>query len=60
MATKFGRVESSETNFVEQIFHKNQTLNSASNGVNHVLAKRITNLTHNGFGKRKFLIKKYG
>ena len=40
MSVKFGRVDSSETNFVEQTFHKNQTLNSASNGVNYVLAKK--------------------
>ena len=40
MATKFGRVDSSETNFVEQTFHKNQTITSASTGVHHVLAKK--------------------
>ena len=40
MSLKFGRVESSETNFVEQIFHKNQTVTSASEGVHHVFTKR--------------------
>ena len=40
MSIKYGRVENSETNFVEQTFHKNQTVNSASDGVNHVLAKK--------------------
>ena len=37
MATKFGRVISSETSFEEQTFNKSQTLTSASTGVNHVL-----------------------
>jgi len=40
MSIKFGRVDSSETNFVEQSFHKNQTVNSASDGVHHVLSKK--------------------
>ena len=37
MANKFGRIDSSESSFEEQIFHKNQTLTSASVGVNYVL-----------------------
>ena len=35
MALKFGRVDSSETTFEEQDFHKGQTLTSASEGVHH-------------------------
>ena len=37
MATKFGRIDSSETSFEEQTFNKSQTLTSASVGVNYVL-----------------------
>jgi len=40
MSLKFGRIDSSETNFTEHTFHKNQTLTSASIGVHHVLAKK--------------------
>ena len=40
MAIKFGRIDHSETTFEEQTFHKNQTLTSASTGVNqHYLIK---------------------
>ena len=40
MATKFGRIEHSGNLFEEQIFHKNQTLTSASDGLNqHYLIK---------------------
>ena len=35
MATKFGRIEHSGNLFEEQIFHKNQTLTSASDGVGY-------------------------
>ena len=35
MATKFGRVEHSGNLFEEQTFYKNQTITSASDGVNH-------------------------
>ena len=38
MAYKYGRLENEGTTFEEQIFHKNQTVTSASTGVNHVLA----------------------
>jgi hypothetical protein len=40
MAFKFGRIDHSETTFEETVFHKNQTLTSASTGVHHVLAKK--------------------
>ena len=40
MSLKFGRIQYSEQTFTEQDFHKNQTLTSASIGVNHVLAKQ--------------------
>jgi len=40
MAIKFGRIDSSETTFTEQDFHKNQTVTSASIGVHHVLMKK--------------------
>ena len=33
MASKFGRIDYSETSFIEQTFHKNQTLTSASVGI---------------------------
>lgn len=36
MATKFGRIDSAESSFEEQTFHKGQTLTSASVGTNHV------------------------
>ena len=39
MSLKFGRIDSSETNFTEQNFHKNQTITSASVGVQHIIAK---------------------
>ena len=37
MATKFGSIDSSESSFEEQTFHKSQTLTSESIGVHHVL-----------------------
>ena len=40
MASKFGRIDYSETGFIEQQFHKNQTLTSASNGVKHHFMKK--------------------
>jgi len=39
MSLKFGRIDSSETNFTEQDFYKNQTITSASVGVQHIIAK---------------------
>ena len=38
MSLKFGRIDRSETTFEENIFHKNQTLTSASEGTHHYLA----------------------
>ena len=35
MATKFGRIQTTETSFEEQIFYKNQRVISASIGVQH-------------------------
>tara|TARA_R100000005_G_C4996379_1_gene203220 strand:- start:82 stop:1086 length:1005 start_codon:yes stop_codon:yes gene_type:complete len=40
MATKFGRIDSAESSFEEQTFHKNQTLTSSSLGTNHQIAIR--------------------
>ena len=40
MSVKFGRVATSEVVFEEQIFHKNQTVDSASTGVHHILSKK--------------------
>ena len=36
MATKFGRIDSSESSFEEQDFHKGQTLTGSSPGVHHI------------------------
>tara|TARA_X000001382_G_scaffold58636_1_gene40258 strand:- start:240 stop:1244 length:1005 start_codon:yes stop_codon:yes gene_type:complete len=38
MAIKFGRIDSTESSFEEQTFHKNQTLVSGSLGANHQIA----------------------
>ena len=38
MAIKFGRIDSSESSFEEQTFHKNQNLNTSSIGTNHQVA----------------------
>ena len=38
MSIKYGRIDYSETGFTEQDFHKNQTLDVFSEGVNHILA----------------------
>tara|TARA_Y100001963_G_scaffold159760_1_gene265074 strand:- start:2358 stop:3329 length:972 start_codon:yes stop_codon:yes gene_type:complete len=46
MAYKFGRFGNEGVTFEEQVFHKNQTVTSASIGVNHVLAikdQRVAN-----------------
>ena len=40
MATKFGRIEYSDTTFVEQTFHKNQVVTSASAGTHQHFMKR--------------------
>ena len=36
MATKFGRIDHSESSFEEQTFHKGQSLTSSSVGTNHI------------------------
>tara|TARA_Y100000310_G_scaffold322857_1_gene382440 strand:+ start:1067 stop:2038 length:972 start_codon:yes stop_codon:yes gene_type:complete len=36
MATKFGRIDNSESSFEEQTFHKGQTLKSSSIGTHHI------------------------
>ena len=45
MSIKYGRIDGSETSFEENIFHKNQTLTSASEGVNHHFALKDHYLT---------------
>ena len=40
MSIKFGRIESTEKSFVEQTFHKNQTIHSGSDGTSHHFAKK--------------------
>ena len=48
MATKFGRIDSAESSFEEQTFHKNQTLTSSSLGTNHQIA--IKDCKSEGYG----------
>ena len=52
MSIKFGRIDYSDTHFVEQDFHKNQVVTSASEGVHHHFMKKddYSDIDTGGFG----------